>query len=204
MRVLAERIQVDYRGRYKSFMEGVALEAYGNPRPEVIRDFYRWGLLDTAFRRLAAIVKERKLSAAFDKDAVFRAEVEKLSLEIQWFTRPVISGLLLYYTLIEPAYAIYEEDRMREKWENDVKQQPEKYLPKTEKADDDRIRNFDEQIDDLTIQKRQYENELNQHPPLPEAEAKRVRRALDKTNRRISELQELKLDLQRGLTDVHP
>lgn len=244
-KVFAEKFTEDYRAKYKSFMEGVTLESFGEPRPDVMRDFYRFGPWDTIYRRLAAIkvmvsgkdakkvIEEYGLSQEeadaihkgpiYDrlprnlknaiviaknpelyKDVIFNAEVEQLSLELMYFTRPVISGLMLYYTLIEPAYSAYEQEQKRKQFEEDIKKNPDKYIYTPKKAEDDRIKNYDDQINQLTIERRALQKELADNPSLPESEVALRQKAIDKIGRKINNLTELKRDLEKGFTDVHP
>ena len=235
----ANRFLLDYRGRYKAFMEGVSEEAYGKPRPDVIRDFYRFGMWDTVYRHLAAfktmlsksggkIIEGKgltleELDAMNDgplynklprslknalivanhpelyNDILFNNEVEQLSLEVMFFVRPVISGLFLYYTMIEPTYGAYETNEDRKKFEKDVKANPEKYLPQTKHADDDRITNFDAQLNQFKGEKATMEAEMKNNPAMPEADVAMRRRSIAKFDKRINNLEQLRSDLLRTL-----
>lgn len=53
-RNFSRKFQEKVRNNYFEFMESVTTESFGQPRPEVIRDFYRYGLKNTLYRRLTA------------------------------------------------------------------------------------------------------------------------------------------------------
>jgi hypothetical protein len=187
-RRFSERFLERYRWRYKRMLEGVQAEAEGQPRPEVIRDFYRWGIRDAIWRRLA------KLSGAKEQ-----AEIERLSFELMYFVRPVISGFFLYEGIVLPVQGYLDFKRQSEKMADDVRDHPEKYLGDYEKADDDRLKNFEEQIAYLTQEKRDLEAELAGGGLSSDERAMR-QRTLNAVNRRISKIQELKVEVMRGIT----
>ncbi|MBI3542025.1 MAG: hypothetical protein HY075_01940 [Deltaproteobacteria bacterium] len=237
----ANRFLELYRNRYKSFMEGVTLEAYGKVRPEVIRDFYRFGMWNAVMRRLAVFkvalskeaggkaiiegtgLKPEEIDALMNdsplysnlpravknaliiknnpelyRNLLYSAEVDQLSLEVMFFIRPVISGLFLYYTMIEPGYGAYEWNEERKKFEADVKKNPDKYKPNTKLADDDRTKNFKDQLNQLTIEKKQLESELAKNPPLSDGELALRRKALAKIEKRMNGINELMANAQKG------
>ncbi len=235
----ANRFLLDYRARYKGFMEGVSEEAYGKPRPEVIRDFYRFGMWDTIYRHLAAFktmvsksggkiiegkgVSLEELDALNDgplynklprslknaliiakhpelyNDIMFNTEVEQLSLETMFFVRPVISGLVMYYMFIEPAYGSYETNEERKKFEADVRANPDKYLPNTKHADDDRLSNFEAQINQMTGEKATMEKEIAANPAMAEGDLAMRRKAIAKFEKKLSNMREMQADAQKTL-----
>jgi hypothetical protein len=195
----AALIQDKYREPYKKLLTSVTTESYGVPRPDVVRDFYTFGLTDAIYRRLAAV---RFLASKGPKeygDLLYDAEVERLSLEIQWFARPIIGKLIAYYTLWAPAYEAYQDHKEVKKVEEDVKKNPEKYLG-YKKADDDRLQSLNEQLDDLHAEKRELENALAQNPP----DATEKRRHLEKVDRKITKIDNMLKELEKGFAPPTP
>ncbi|MBI3558314.1 MAG: hypothetical protein HY074_18765 [Deltaproteobacteria bacterium] len=196
LRAFAEKFQDGYRARHRARVEGVALEAFGKPRPEVLYEFYRWGIGDTAYRRLSAVIRERRLGAAFDKDAIYQAEAEKLALELAFVVRPVVSGLFLYWTAAD-AYEGYEIKKRQDELEDDIRNHPRKYLGDYSRIDADQLQNLTEQLDYLAIVRAELKADLGKNPsPI---EAANLKASLARIDAKFGRIERLKAALSRGI-----
>lgn len=223
----AETFLKDYRERHAAFLKGVTLETYGKPRPEVLRDFYRFGMWDAVYRRIAAtkvglkpevieaLTKDNplydKLPRAVKNTMIFSkypelyqelrytAEVEQLAFEVMWFMRPVVSGLTLYSVNM----LNNELQKMQaEKGAQDEPPLPKSYKPT--KADEDAVKSFEIAIEQETIEKRALERELSEKgSALSEGEIALRNNQIDRLNRNIKRNQEALIYLQRKMTEVH-
>jgi hypothetical protein len=246
----ADKFMSEYRVRYKTYLETVSMDAFGEPRPEVVRSFYRFGMVDTIMRRLAVIkalftgkvgsmklgeliewkmgLSPEELDKLFDgpvskylpravKDALmaaknpeiyreilYNAEVERLSLEIMWFTRPIISALFLYYTVLDDAWGAYSYYKKKKEIENEIKKDPEKYIAPYKKADNARLSNLKDQLQDLETDKKEIEKEISTNPSMSPNDLALRKRSVQKLDMKIGKLNSMIHELENSPLKAPP
>lgn len=221
----ADQMANDFRARYKSFLEGVSVETYGKPRPEVLHDLYQFGLLDTMTRRIVAIVKERhaiwseieknpgafrKLKAALNKalddDIVLKREIEQLTLEAMYVMRPIITSMFAYAAYEALDTFVFDDDKKAHEEDLKFKQQnPEVIVPslQNKKATNNMIQGLEDEIEGKTATLRQLEEELKSGKLVPEEEL-RIKDEIQKLERRIQMVTKVKEAKLRSMNRLKP
>ncbi len=213
-----QKFHENYRQYYVKMLEGVKKDFFGpedlqaaNPtqysvRVDVISEFYKRGIVPTLVRRLAALAKGEKPfgpenlhpTNSTRYNVLYQTEVEKLSIELLFFIRPVFSGLLfagLTYGVVEsilkPAYGWYEANEAMKEFQKDLKQNPKKYGIGVKTAYEKKLDTHTLRlIADLNALINELENELSKGPPLNKRAIIEKQLLLSKEN--VNQLQALK------------
>lgn len=226
MRRFADQMAKDHRARYKSFLEGVSVETYGKPRPEVLHDLYQFGLLDTMTRRIVAIVKERHaiwgeiekkpgtfnklktgLNKALDDDIVLKREIEQLTLEAMYVMKPIITAMFAYaaYQLLDAHVLDDEKEKAHEEDLKFKQQNPDLVVPslQNKKATSDMLKGLEDQIDGFTASLREHEENLKSGKLEPEEEA-RIKDEIQHLERKIQLVTKMKEQKLRTMNRLKP
>jgi len=205
MKHFAERLQREYSEEYKNFLKGVAHESYETVPPDAayLREFYYKGIWQASLDRLNAIIVKRSLKGAFDQDAIFSAEVQKLTHAVRFVSRPIYQALSLYLT-VETVREVdtYLKEREALRKFQEKANDPAAYDPTSQEQKDDAIEELNEQLMNLTKTRAALERDIAKSTSA--AQKSQLQSELNRVKQKIENIQKMQLDLLNKKSDVTP
>lgn len=203
VRYVAEQVERDSGARWRAMVEGTDIEVWGKPRREALEHSFEKGLIDWVVTRTVKVAKENDLKDSYMSNAVFKAEVEQLSLEVMVVLKPVLGAVALFAInegidwLADAAKPNTMTPEQQAEFD-DIKNNPEKYRERNPEMVLDALKNLEEDIELNTLLLRDLEKDLEEGSPSPE-EAQQLRADIELVKHTLKEQNDLKEQTLRSL-----